>query len=192
MRKSNWLKPPKYYGGRSNKRVMRRFMMMLKGLAVFVHAKFDSERLKTLMYKIEFLLPNANGADISGVIISVFEDLIEVRDLDVDGSRSELDSAIKLLECDVEKMLACIKEGLLATPWTDVKDKRVINFLAKMETIKLLHKRVRDDYLRIKSVHENVLKELSAEHDLRNKGRLENKEVGHLPIAKCAVWRLKL
>lgn len=176
MKKSPWLRPPAYHGGRSNKSVLSTFSTMVSGLAVTVHSKSASERLKTLKHRIEFQRDGANGADIGSFISIVFDDLIAVRDLDIDGSKSEFDTAVKLLEEDIDKMLSCIKEGVAAAPWSDDTDRRVVKFAVKVVALKSIHKRAYADYIRMRNIHENVKKELEIERDERTRRRLEAKE----------------
>ena len=176
MKKPTWRKPPGYHGEHSNKRVLRTFSTMVGGLAVIVHNKSAAERLKTLKHRIEFQRDSANGADISSFISIVFDDLIALRDLDIDRSKSEFDAAVKLLEEDIDKMLLCIKEGLSVAPWADDTDRRVVKFSVKVAALKSIHKRAYADYIRMKSIHDDVLKELVVECDERTKRRLESKE----------------
>lgn len=135
MKNSTWFKPPGYHGGHSNKHVMDTFLTMVGGLAVTIHDRSVAERLKTLKHRIEFQRDSANGADISSFVSVVFDDLIAVRDLNIDGSKSEFDAAVKLLEEDIDKMLSCIREGLSVTPWADDTDRRVVKFAVKVAAL---------------------------------------------------------
>ncbi len=173
--KNSWVNPPNYYGGRSNKRVLKTFSAMLRGLSVVMKDKHCSDRLQTILHRIEFQLDSANGPDIGFFVNAVFEDIVNIRDVEVDGTKSELASAMRLLEEDVERMLACIKEGVIITPWSDEIDKRIVKFTAKIAALKTIYKRTVSDYERVKNVHTAVMRELSGPTDERARRRLEAK-----------------
>ncbi len=176
MRKDLWVSPPLYGGKRNNKKILREYSAMVALLAISADKKPAKQRLTILKQKIDFRRAKSNGADISGFVDTVYYDIIAVRDLGMYGSNAEYNAAIHLLESDIDKMLACIKDKLVSTPFADNVDRRVIKFTIKVENLKAMYKRTYQDYTRVKLAHDGVMKDLGAHTDSHMKQQLESRE----------------
>ena len=177
MKKRIWQSPPRYYGYRSNKRILAVFAVMAQGLAATSDDRAISERLKDLQHRLEYRIGDKGHADVQFFVNTVFDDFLDVREAMDERDEAELKSAMRLLEADIKKLTDLIREEVAATPWDDENDRRVAKLLENTANIRTIFKRTVDDLRRMRKKRDKVSAELLiVERVGAERERLELKE----------------
>ena len=104
MKKQIWKYPPPHYGHRSNKCILPIFAVMALIFATISDDKAISERLKDLQYRLQYCIEDNGHADVQFLINAVFDDFLNVREAMDERDKTELESAMRLLEADIKKL----------------------------------------------------------------------------------------